>query len=92
MSEAERPIRKRARAKLPKKTGQNAVMTRDPILAELFKQTISKGMTLDVVAARLGMHLNTISKWKVGKAFPNSVNLQNFAEVVGYRLKLEQIR
>lgn len=90
MSEAEAPIRKRA--KLPKKTGRNSIKTKDPIVAELFRRAIKSGMTIDQIATRLGCSLQAVSNWKQGTRSPYSVNLQNLAEVIGYRLKLERIQ
>jgi hypothetical protein len=65
--------------------------TSSRIIRELFDIIDASGKTASAIGHPAGIHPITLSYWKAGGRSPRVIDVENVAQVLGYRLKLEPL-
>lgn len=67
------------------------VRTASYLTRDLFGEIAEQHLTLRAVAERMGNHPVSLSYWKSGKHEMRAFDLENMAEVLGYRLVMVKL-
>lgn len=65
--------------------------TSSRIIRELFEIIDASGKSASEIAHPAGVHHITLSYWKAGGRSPRVIDVENVAQVLGYRLTLEPL-
>lgn len=65
--------------------------TASHVIKELFDAIDASGKSASSIAYPAGIHHITLSYWKHGARSPRLTDVENVAQVLGYRLKLEPL-
>jgi len=88
---SKRPYIRRLTRTKAEPEGIASIKTADPVLRHLFADLYRRGLMQQDVANALGVTRISMSRWKHGHTTPSMLDVEAFAEVLGYRIVLEKI-
>lgn len=74
----------------PEPEGRNAILTADPILRQLFTIVYQENISVAQLGKQIRRTPQAISSWKKGYTNPTMLDLQSFAEAIGYKIVLQK--
>lgn len=67
-----------------------SITTSSDIVATLFREAQSQGLSESTIAKMVGVHLNSVANWRRGKTTPSIIDVQIMAEQLGYRVSVQK--